>query len=81
MATDKAVIQLRRVEVMIGEMRPGLRFVSDPTPVPGTVRFRVISPTGIPIIETSGHLEIEKLESWSDEELRAAILSLSAGRL
>lgn len=72
--------QIERIKSTVAQRRTGLVLIFDPNPLPSTVRFRVISDGNIPIIESSGHLRLDELESWSDERLCEALISLGGGR-
>jgi hypothetical protein len=74
-------MQMDRIDSAISAIRPGLEVVYDAVPVPGTLRFRVKTQSDVPIIETSGNLWLDHLESLSDEQLRELLERLAGGRL
>jgi hypothetical protein len=66
---------------VITELWPNLTVVADDSPTASTVRFRVETRDHTAIIETSGHLSLDEIESWSDEMLLETLRALAGDRL
>ncbi len=77
----RSQIQIDRIGAAITNNWPGLTVVFDKAPVENTLRFYVETQDHVRVIETSGHLALDQLEQWTDEQLRDALKSLAGGRL
>jgi hypothetical protein len=77
----KAEAQIDRIRRIASGLESNCEVIFDGQPVPGTLRFRVETPAHVRLIESSGNIAIEDLESWTDEQLQERLVALSNHRL
>jgi hypothetical protein len=78
---SKAETQINRIRRAVSALDSQCEVIFDASPVPGTLRFRVENALHVPLIETSGNILIESLETTTNAELRDRLISLSNHRL
>lgn len=70
-----------RVRETAEQLAPRSRVAFDGMPPAGQLRFSVETELGTKLVESSGHIPIEEMEGWSDEELRRQLKARSGGKL
>jgi len=66
---------------MTDELAPRCKVIFDGMPPVGQLRFRVENEFGLDLLPSSGHIGIDEMEAWSDEDLRKRLATLSGGKL
>jgi hypothetical protein len=74
--------QMKRVrDTLLVEARGQLIVKFDRQPIDRSIRFRVETWSGIPVIESSGDLLATEVAEWSDNRLWEKLIALSGGWL